>query len=136
MTTIARIVLIAAAGSACLFGSATAAEMSGDEIAKLISGKSIYLEVTATSAAGAGQGVIYYAVDGTSLYKTAKGVIWHGKWAAKGNTVCNDWKESPGNPCTKYDKVGDAITIINSATGQARGKITKVADGNPEKLAP
>ena len=80
--------------------------------------------------------MIYNAADGTALYKTAKGTIWHGKWAAKDNAVCNDWQEAPSNPCTKYDKQGDTITIINSATGQARGKITKIADGNAEKLAP
>jgi hypothetical protein len=132
----AGVVVAAAAGIVGLIGHANAAEMTGTEIKTAFSGKSVYLELTAASTGGQGQGVIYYAADGTSLYKTAKGTILHGTWTIKDNTLCNDWKETPNNPCSKYDKQGDTITIINAATGQARGKIVKNADGNPEKLAP
>src|ERR1700680_3731110 len=109
---------IAAIAVVCVMGSATAAEMTGAEIKELVSGKSVYMELTATSSGGAGQGVIYYAADGTALYKTATGVIWHGTWTIKANTACTDWKERPNNPCTKYDKQGDAVTILNAETGQ------------------
>jgi hypothetical protein len=136
MRAIDRIAIVAVA-HVWLIGSATAAEMTGAEIKELISGKSVYLELTAASVTGsAGQGVIYYAPDGSALYKTAKGVMWHGTWTMKDNTACVDWKESPNNPCTKYDKQGDTITTINVATGQARGKVLKTAAGNAEKLAP
>jgi hypothetical protein len=94
---------IAAIASVCVIFPATGAEMTGDQIKELVSGKSVYLELTATSSGGAGQGVIYYATDGTALYKTAKGVIWHGTWTITGNTGCTDWKERPNNPCSKYD---------------------------------
>jgi len=126
----------AAIASACLIGSATAADMTGAQIKELISGKSVYLENTTTSTGGAGQGVIYYAEDGSALFKTAKGPIQHGKWTIKENTACVDWKEVPKNPCSKYDKQGDTITVINVATGQPRGKILKTATGNAEKIAP
>jgi hypothetical protein len=130
-------IAIGTIASVCLAGSAAAAELTGAEIKELISGKSVYLELTAASATGTpGQGVIYYAPDGTALYKTSKGVMWHGTWTTKDNTSCADWKEAPNNPCTKYDKQGDTITIINVATGQARGKVLKTAAGNAEKLAP
>ena len=136
MNTITR-TLLAATGSLCFIGAVSAAEMAGADITKLISGKSVYLELTADSVAAApGQGVIYYGTDGSVLYKTAKGVMWHGKWEVKGNTACVDWKESPNNPCTKYDKVGDTISIVNVATGKTRGKVIKVVDGNAEKLVP
>jgi hypothetical protein len=127
---------VAVAGIVGLVGHANAAEMTGAEIKTAFSGKTVYLELTAASTGGQGQGVIYYATDGTSLYKTAKGTMLHGTWTVKDNTLCNDWKEMPNNPCSKYDKQGDTITITNAATGQARGKIVKSADGNPEKLAP
>src|ERR1700722_11462634 len=127
---------IAAIAAVCVIGPATAAEMTGAEIKEFVSGKSVYLEFTAASTGGAGQGVIYYAPDGTALYKTAKGVIWHGTWAIKGNTACTDWKERPNNPCTKYDKQGDAITILNAETRQLRGKVLKTAAGNAEKITP
>jgi hypothetical protein len=136
MRTIERAV-IATIGSVWLIGSASAAELTGAEIKELLAGKSAYLELTAASVAGTpGQGVIYYSTDGNALYKTAKGVMWHGTWTIKGNTICLDWKEAPNNPCTKYDKQGDTISIINVATGQIRGKVLKTAAGNAEKLAP
>jgi hypothetical protein len=127
---------IGAAGLVCLIGHTSAAELTGAELKTTFSGKTTYLETTATSTGGQGQGVIYYAPDGTSLYRTAKGTMLHGTWTIKDNTLCNDWKEAPNNPCSKYDKQGDTFTVINASTGQARGKVVKVVDGNPEKLAP
>ena len=136
MRAIERIAVVTTT-SVCLIGAAAAAELTGAEIKELITGKSVYLELTAASATGTpGQGVIYYDPDGSALYKTTKGVMWHGKWTMKDNSACVDWKEAPNNPCTKYDKQGDTITIINVATGQVRGKVLKVATGNAEKLAP
>jgi hypothetical protein len=126
----------AAIGFGCLVGNATAAEMTGAEIKDLISGKSVYLELTASITGTQGKGVIYYAADGSVLYKTPKGVMWHGTWTIKDNTACTDWKEAPNNPCTRYDKQGDTISQINVATGQVRGTILKIAPGNAENLAP
>ena len=136
MRKIAGAAIAAVVCFACLIGTARAAEMTGAEIKQFLSGKSVYLELTATSSGGAGQGVIYYAADGTALYKTAKGALWHGTWSIKDNTACTDWKEFPNNPCSKYDKQGDTVMQINAVTGQPRGKILKTADGNAEKLAP
>ena len=133
MSTIKR-AGFAVIGSAFLLSSATAADMTGAQIKELLSGKTIYLENTATSSGGAGQGVIYFAVDGSALFKTAKGPILHGTWAIKENTQCVDWKEQPNNPCSRYDKTGDTITVINVATGQPRGKIVKTVVGNAEKI--
>ena len=135
MRTIER-AIVSALGSVFLIGSAIAADLTGAQLKELLSGKSVYLENTATSTAGAGQGVIYYASDGTALYKTGSGKILHGTWTIKGNTACIDWKEQPNNPCTRYDKQGDTITSFNVATGQPRGKVLKIVDGNAEKIAP
>jgi hypothetical protein len=122
----------------CLLASpAAAAELTGAEIKDVVSGKTLYTETTAASSTGtAGKGVIYYAADGNALFKTPSGAMWHGTWAIKDNTICSNWKEVPNNPCSKYDKQGDAISIVNSATGQVRAKIVKTAPGNPENLAP
>ena len=43
-------------------------------------------------------------------------------------------ENTPNNACTRYDKQGDTITLINIATGKARGKIVKTAPGNAENL--
>ena len=135
MRKIARPV-ITVASSVFLIEAAMAAELTGTEIKELISDKTVYLELTPASGAAAGQGVIYYAPDGTALYRTMKGDIWHGTWTIKDNTACPDWKELPNNPCTRYHKQGDVISIINVTTGRTRGKILKTALGNAEKLVP
>jgi hypothetical protein len=85
---VAASIVIATTGIVGLIGSAHAADMTAAEIKAFLSGNTIYLETTAASATGKpGQGVIYWAADGTSLYKTPTGAIWHGKWEIKGNTA-------------------------------------------------
>ena len=136
MRIVARAIIVTT-GVVGLIGSALAADMTGADIKAFLSGKTVYLETTAASATGkAGQGVIYWAEDGTALYKTPTGAMWHGKWEIKGNTACTDWKEKPNNPCVRYDKTGDAVSIIDAPSGQTRGKVVKTAPGNAEKLAP
>ena len=44
--------------------------------------------------------------------------------------------ERPGTGCTRYDKAGDVVTIIDTSNGQTRAKIVKTVAGNAEKLAP
>jgi hypothetical protein len=136
MHSITRIVLWAGS-TLTLVGTAVAADMTGAEMKAFLLGKTIYLETTAASASGkAGQGVIYWSEDGTALYKTPSGSIMHGKSDFKGNTNCTDWKERPGTSCTRYDKQGDVITVIDAKSGEVRAKIVKTAPGNAEKLAP
>jgi hypothetical protein len=136
MRSITRTVAILAA-ILPLARSAMAADLSGAEIKELISDKTVFLELAAGTVTGAtGTGIIYYSADGTVLYKTGKGEMWHGTWTIKDNLGCVIWKETPNNACTRYDKQGDVITLINVATGQPRGKIIKTAPGNSEKLAP
>ena len=113
--------------------SAQAADMTGPEIKTLISGNTAYLALE-TPTAGTGEGIIFYNADGTATFKTPKGAIWHGPWVIKDNTVCIDWKEMPNNACTRYDKQGADVVLINMQTGKPRGKIAKVVPGNPEKL--
>jgi hypothetical protein len=60
--------------------------------------------------------------------------MWQGKYTFKGNTLCTDWKQSPNNPCSRYDKQGDTISIVNVKTGETRAKVVRTAPGNPDKL--
>jgi hypothetical protein len=130
-------IVVSAIASVCMLGSATAAELTGAQIKDAITGKSVYLETTPASSAGtAGQGVIYYDPNGTALFKTPKGVMWHGTWKIEDNTACVDWKEKPNNTCVKYDKQGDTTSIIDAPTGQVRAKVMKIAAGNAENLVP
>jgi hypothetical protein len=129
--------LIVAASVVAVIGSARSAEMTGPEIKAFLSGRTVYLETTAVSVTGkAGQGVIYWAEDGTGFYKTPTGTLWHGTFTIKGNSFCAVWKESPNSSCTRYDKNGDVVTIIDAKSGKVRAKIVKTAPGNAEKLGP
>ena len=86
-----RSCIFVATGVVGLIGSALAADLTGAEIT-FLSGKTMYLKTTAASSTGkAGQGVIYWADNGTALYKTPMGTMWHGKWEIKGKaeqSVC------------------------------------------------
>jgi hypothetical protein len=129
--------IIATGGVVGLISSALAADMTGAEIKAFLSGKTVYLQTSAASAAAQpGQGIIYFAEDGTALYKTPTGAIWHGTWQLKGNTNCTEWKERPNTGCLRYDKTGDTVTGLDSVSGQLRVTITKTAAGNAEKLTP
>jgi hypothetical protein len=128
--------IIATVGIVGLIGLALAADMTGIEIKALLAGKTAYFETTAASSSGkAGQAVIYFAPDGTALFKTPAGAMWHGTWEVKGNTNCTNWKERPGTGCIRYDKTGNAVTVIDARSGKVRAKIVKTTPGNVEKLA-
>ncbi len=72
-------------GTFASVGPALAADLTGAEIKSLIWGNSVYIETTGSGITGkVGQGVIYYSGDGTVLYKTPLGVMWHGKTEFKG----------------------------------------------------
>lgn len=134
---IGRCIAIAGCLAFWSLGAAFAAELTGTEIKSLISGNTVYLQTMAGSVTGTpGQGVIYYGADGSALYRTPKSELWHGTWAIKENANCTNWKEAGRVACSKYDKQGDTITIINPENGQARAKIVKTAPGNAEKLVP
>jgi hypothetical protein len=130
--------IIIATGLAGLIAPALAADITGPEIKAFVSGKTIYLETTPDSATGtAGQGAIYFAEDGSALYKTPMGALWHGKWEIKDNTNCTNWKErQPPAACTRWDKTGDAYSLIDAGSGKVRAKVVKTAPGNAEKLGP
>ena len=120
MRTAARTVIVTT-GIIGLIGSALAADMTGADIKTFFSGNTAYLKTTAASASGQiGNGVIYWNADGTALYKRPLGGMMHGKWQIKGNTLCAQWKERPGTGCVRYDKTGDAVTVIDVKSRKAR----------------
>ena len=131
-----RYFAVAATGALTFTAAAVAADLTDAELKQLIVGNTVYLELQAAgSVTGAGgQGMIFYGPDGTAHYKTPKGEMWQGPYTFKNNTQCTEWKQTPNNACTRYDKQGDTITLINVSTGVPRGKIIKTAPGNPEKL--
>jgi hypothetical protein len=127
--------IAAAFASTCILGSAAAADMTGAEIQSLISGKTGYVETGAASVTGSiGQAAIYWGADGSGLYKTPKGPIWHGNWSIKGDLYCSEYKEGPKRPCMKVEKQGDTVNFIDAESGQLRIKVVKTTPGNAENL--
>jgi hypothetical protein len=117
--------------------AAHAADMTRDELKAYIAGKMIYMRSTAPSSTGkAGQSMIYFAADGVVLNKMPIGVIWHGKWVTKDNTLCVDWKERPNNPCVTFAKNGDVVTVHTAQSGELRATVMKNAAGNAENIKP
>ena len=117
--------------------AAVAADMTTDELRKFLVGRTYVLDVSVGGTlAKAGQATLFFAPDGGVLNRIPNGKILQGAWTIKDNTVCVDWKNQPPNPCSRYDKQGDTVTVINVSTGQPRGRIVKSADGNVERLAP
>ncbi len=130
----AVVALLAIAGLAVMT-PASAADMTGAEITKLVSGNTVYIAFEAGNAAtGAGDGMIHYTADGKVSSKFPNGQAWKGVYVIKDNTSCITWEGRPPNPCTRYDKQGETVTLINTADGKPRGKVTKTVAGNPEKL--
>jgi hypothetical protein len=90
-TKVMRIIsraIITSTGVVGLIGSAFAADMTGPEIKTFLSGKTAYLETTAASSSGvAGKAVIYWAADGSAIFKTANGSIMHGKWNGRSRVI-------------------------------------------------
>src|SRR5215813_2638481 len=118
MRVITRAIVVTA-GVVGVITPALAADMTGAEIKAFVSGKTIYIETTGASVTGKpGEGVIYWGEDGTALYKTPLGVMWHGKWEIKDNTLCGNWKEQkPGSACGRWDKTGDTVSVLDAASG-------------------
>src|SRR4051812_31044200 len=129
---------IACAGVLALASApASAASMTGDELRAFLVGRTYYLEVSAGgSLAQSGTATLYFAPDGTILNRVPSGRIQQGVWRIDRDMVCVTWKDQPPNPCSRYVRQGDTVTVINVETGLARGRISKTGDGNAEALAP
>ena len=124
-------------GSLSFISSAVATELTSAEIKKLVTGNTLYIETRPESVTK----TLYYVPDGTVLFKTWMGDVRHGTWTVKDNAICTYFivaQSKNVNPCSKYDKRGDTIDLIDSSssTGAVRAKILKTAPGNAENLKP
>jgi hypothetical protein len=136
---LAAILATSLAAVAAAVVPASAADMTAAEIKTYAIDVTQYVELGAGSVTGqAGQGVIYRSGDGNALYRTPTGAIWTGTWEFKGDSLCSTWKQAPtpGPTCSRYEKTGDTVSVLDATTGALRVKIVKTAPGNAEKLAP
>jgi hypothetical protein len=124
--------VLAVVASALFAGSVAAAELTGAEISSLLTGKTAYIEFAASTLTAAGAGAIYYSPQGKVAAKLPDDKKATGVRTIKGNTFCVAWADRPVSPCSKLEKDGDTYKIINAETGELRGTITKIVDGNPD----
>ena len=114
--------------------SATAADLTGAELASMFHGKTAYIEFSGDNAAtGKGQGAIYYQADGKVAGRLPNGQMRKGMRTIKDNTACLGWDGGPPPICSRLERDGDKVKIIG-VDGKSPGTITKIVDGNPEKL--
>jgi hypothetical protein len=52
--------------------------------------------------------------------------MWHGKWEIK----------KPNNPCARYDKTDDTVSVLDAVSGQTRAKVVKTAQAIPRSWFP
>ena len=118
----------------CFSPAAQAQPLTASELVAMANNKTVYFEFAGSPMTGTGSGVIYTAADGKVSAKFPNGKAGKGTRSIKDNTTCITWEGQPPQPCSRHVKEGDKIKSFNAENGQLRGTITKVVDGNPEKL--
>lgn len=63
------------------------------------------------------------------------GPCGRGPGRSKAISRATQWKQRP-SACGRWDKTGETVSIIYSATGETRAKVVTTAPGNAEKPRP
>jgi hypothetical protein len=130
MTAMLKQILLAAAFSALALGAALAAEpasLSGDELRKAVSGKTVYLTISGFelpirySPSGSMEGSM--GVVAASLAR-GEGASDRGKWWISGNQLCQRWTSwMEGNSyCYTLTRQGNSVRWLrdDGRSGTAR----------------
>lgn len=109
------------------------------QISALITGNTLYVTIPAGSpgAPGAPEGGIvpvYYGKDGSAAALLPSGVKLVGTMKMAANGYCIDWDNGPKNSCSTLERSDESFVLKDAKTGEARGKVFKIATGNPENL--
>ncbi|MGR3511713.1 MAG: hypothetical protein ACU0GG_03045 [Paracoccaceae bacterium] len=102
----------------------------------LINGNTLYVEIPAGTpgAPEGGTAPIYYGTDGAAAAQLPGGPKLVGVWSMTANGYCIHWENGPKNSCSVLQR-GDAMfLIVDAASGDPRGTVTRIATGNPENL--
>ena len=102
----------------------------------LLTGNTAYLDLPPGGPGGPNGGVAFafYGADGRATFKLPTGTVLKGVWSLKDDHYCADWENGPKNSCTKVIKSVGSVSVVDVATGQTRGTISKLVPGNSENL--
>ncbi len=121
-----------------LAGGAVSAETTLDaaQLDGLLTGNTVYIAVPPGGPGGENGGMapFKYGGDGTASARLPAGLTLVGSWTIDGDQYCVDWDNGPRNSCSRLVKDGEAIRIVDAASGEPRGAIDHIRPGNPEGL--
>lgn len=111
-----------------LTAGAAAAETTLDraQLDGLLTSQTVYLDTPG------GEALIHFRADTTSFARLPNGVQMQGTWGLIDNGYCIDWVDGPQNSCTRVLRTADALRMMDIASGDPRGQITRIVPGNPE----
>ncbi|MEM7723967.1 MAG: hypothetical protein AAF376_16580 [Pseudomonadota bacterium] len=92
----------------------------------LLTSQTVYLDTPV------GEALIYFRADAASFARLPNGVQMQGTWALTEDGYCVDWVNGPQNSCTQVVRSADALHMVDSATGDPRGQVSRIVPGNPE----
>lgn len=114
--------------------AARAGDLLAKDLTEKFHGKTAYIDFAPENAAtGGGKGAIYYTPDGKVIGRMPDGKVRKGTRTIQGNLACLQWDGGPPPVCSRLVQEGGTIRIIGS-DGKPRGVITRIVDGNAEKL--
>lgn len=116
--------------------SASETVLNDAQLDGLLTGNTLYLAIPAGGPGGpdGGTAPFLYGADGTAAVKLPIGTTLVGNWRIENDRYCVDWDNGPKNSCTRMVKSRGAISMIDPATGEARGTVKSIVPGNPENL--
>lgn len=111
-------------------------KMDAAQLSALVSGNTLYVDIPAGApgAPDGGTAPIYYDTDGAATALLPAGLKLVGTWALDGDQYCIDWDNGPKNSCTQLIRSKAGFAVMDAATGDPRGVVTRIATGNPEGL--
>ena len=127
------VTMLAAAGAVSAGGETT---MDETRLDGLLTGNTLYLNVPPGGAAGPDGAIVpfRYGADGSASARLSDETTLVGTWSIDGERYCVDWDDGPKGSCTTLVKGAEAITLVDAATGEARGTVERIVPGNPEGL--
>ncbi|WP_299284889.1 hypothetical protein [uncultured Tateyamaria sp.] len=112
---------------------AAAETFDAEQVDALVRGNTVYLDVPAGGPMGPGGEVpVYFNAQGEIFARFPTGTLASGTWAGSDAGYCADWVPAPKNSCSLIERDETGLFIVNPASGERRGAITRIVPGNPE----
>ncbi len=108
------------------FAPITDTQLSRSQLDGLLTDQTVYLDTPG------GEAVIHFGGKGTSHARLANGTHMQGRWTLTDTGYCIDWADGPQGSCTRILRNEAGLRMIDDATGDPRGQVSRIVPGNPE----